>query len=562
MKDKEGKTITDANDVKARWEEYFEELYNDPNPVDESVLLQLPDCSDQDAVPDIMREEVSRAIQKLKMHKTPGIDNITAEEIKAATEGAGLEVIYQLCLRIWEEETFPEEWRRAIIVPIFKKKDRLDCKNYRGISLLCHCSKIFTSVLMDRIRNRTEEILSEEQAGFRSARSTIDQIFTLRQMTEKYADFSRDLFICYIDFRKAFDSIWRKGLWRVLRYMGYPEKIVRLLESLYRKTFSAVRVGADLTEWFETIVGVLQGCILSPLLFNIFLEIIMAKALTDLDTGAVISGNVISNLRFADDIAAASENQSDLHETVDKITAESKRMGMAVNTDKTEVQYIGLLHKEVEIKIDDHELKQVNEFVYLGGTICEDASTDQDIKRRIGLACGVMQSLNPIWKAKEISRDTKVRVYEALVISVLLYNSETWTLKEVFKKKLRVFEMSCLRKIKGITRRDRIRNTVIKAELEIETDIVQRIQRKRLKYFGHVIRMKPDRFPNIALFGRVHGARKRGRPRKRWKHNLEEDLAEMGLDIVEACRLAASDRDKWRNSVLKLSMRGSPSPRH
>jgi len=74
--------------------------------------------------------------------------------------------------------------------------------------------------------------------------------------------------------------------------------------------------------------------------------------------------------------------------------------------------------------------------------------------------------------------------------------------------------------------------------------------------------MKPDRFPNIALFGRVHGARKRGRPRKRWKHNLEEDLAEMGLDIVEACRLAASDRDKWRNSVLKLSMRGSPSPRH
>src|SRR5664279_4791431 len=94
--------------------------------------------------------------------------------------------------------------------------------------------------------------------------------FTLRQLSEKYTYFSKDLYVCYIDFRKAFDSIWREGLWRVMRNMGYPEKIVRILESLYRGTFSAVRIGADITEWFETIVGVLQGCMLSPLLFNIF----------------------------------------------------------------------------------------------------------------------------------------------------------------------------------------------------------------------------------------------------------------------------------------------------
>src|SRR5664279_1683019 len=118
-------------------------------------------------------------------------------------------------------------------------------------------------------------------------------LFTLRQLSEKYTDFSKDLYVCYIDFRKAFDSIWREGLWRVMRNMGYPEKIVRILESLYRGTFSAVRIGADITEWFETIVGVLQGCMLSPLLFNIFLEIIMAMAIKDVDAGAVISGYVI-----------------------------------------------------------------------------------------------------------------------------------------------------------------------------------------------------------------------------------------------------------------------------
>ena len=191
--------------------------------------------------------KVSRAIERLKTRKAPGIDNVTAEEIKAATEGKGLHIIYQLCQRIWNEEVFPTEWKKAVIVPVYKKKDKLDCNNYRGISLLCHSSKIVTAIIMERIRKRTEEILSEEQAGFRPSRSTIDQIFTLRQLAEKYTDFSKDLFVCYVDFKKAFDSVWRIGLWKVMRRLGYPEKVVRLLESLYRGTFSAVKVGADVS---------------------------------------------------------------------------------------------------------------------------------------------------------------------------------------------------------------------------------------------------------------------------------------------------------------------------
>jgi len=563
IKDKDGVMLTDAEKVKTRWKHYFEDLYNDPNPVDERTLDQLEEDTDEESTPSIMIEEVSRAIDRLKNRKAPGIDNITAEEIQAATEGSGLQIIYQLCKRVWDEETFPEEWRKAVIVPIYKKKDKLDCNNYRGVSLLCHSSKIVTSIIMERIKRRTEEILSEEQAGFRASRSTIDQIFTLRQLAEKYVDFSRELFVCYIDFRKAFDSVWRKGLWKVMRRLGYSEKIVRVLESLYRETFSAVRVGADITEWFETIVGVLQGCVLSPLLFNIFLELIMAISLSEVKAGAVMNGLVINNLRFADDIAAIAESEEDLQEIVSKIIIESSLMGMVVNAEKTEVQHVGLEKTEVKINVEGRQLKQVEEFVYLGANISEDASTDRDVGRRIGLACGVMQSLNPIWKTNEITKATKIRVYEALVLSVLLYNAETWTLKEAMKSKLRVFEMNCLRKIKGVTRRDRIRNVEIRAELGIRMDVVQRIQRKRLRYFGHVVRMKTERFPNVALFGHVHGSRKRGRPRKRWINNLHEDLDEMSLDMVEACRLAASDRNEWRDSVLRLSERGErPSPRH
>jgi hypothetical protein len=91
-----------------------------------------------------------------------------------------------------------------------EKKDRLDCNNYRGISLLCHYNKLFTSNLLQRLKSTTDEIFAEEQAGFRAGRSTTDQIFTLRQLAEKNVEFSEELYICYIDFRKAFNSPWRR----------------------------------------------------------------------------------------------------------------------------------------------------------------------------------------------------------------------------------------------------------------------------------------------------------------------------------------------------------------
>jgi len=208
--------------------------------------------------------------------------------------------------------------------------------------LLCHSSKVFSSVILQRIKKRTEEILAEAQAGFRANRGTVDQIFTLRQLAEKYEEFSKELYVCYIDFHKAFDSVWRKGLWKVMRHYGYPEKIIRVLESVYKDTFSArlatTSVDGELTEWFETIVGVLQGCVLSSLLFNIFLEIVIAIALHRTGSGAVINGVLLSDLRFADDIALLAEKEKELQELVTDVAEISTKMGMCINTTKTETQ--------------------------------------------------------------------------------------------------------------------------------------------------------------------------------------------------------------------------------
>jgi len=280
---------------------------------------------------------------------------------------------------------------------------------------------------MKRLKQKTNEILSEEQAGFRPGRGTIDQINTLRQIAEKYVQFGKDLYVCYIDFRKAFDSVWRDGLWSVMRHLGHQEKIVRILEDLYSVTLSAVRVNGGITEWFATLVGVLQGCVLSPLLFNIFLEVVLARALRFLDIGVVISGYRLNNLRFANDIALAAMCNSNqgLDTIVTSMTTKSRPMGININTDKTETQLIGRYRGSCDIKLEGQVLSQVEDFVYLGGLISSTDSSQTDVRRRIGLACDAVRRLAKIWKSKAISKAAKVQVYETMVLSILCYNSET-----------------------------------------------------------------------------------------------------------------------------------------
>jgi len=143
-------------------------------------------------------------------------------------------------------------------------------------------------------------------------------------------------------------------------------------------------------------------------------------------------------------------------------------------------------------------------------------------------------------------------------ISVLLYNAETWTTTADIQRRLRTFEMSCLRRILGVTRLACMRNTDVMDRLNVKQDIVQRLQTRRLRFFGHVVRMPPERLPYIALHGRADGQRPRGRPRKRWLDGVQEDCRDRGMSLIEAFRFA-EDRTTWR-SILGLSERVHTSP--
>ena len=185
------------------WRESYQELYNTENPRNINILKSIPKCTNSEEEPCILREEVAKSIKQLKEVKAPGYDSITAEELKAAGD-PGIDALHLLCERVWNTETILADWGKAVITitPIFKKKEKLHCKN-RWISLLSHAGKIFTHIIQQRIRHKIEFILSEEQAGFRPGRGTVDQLFTLHQIIESYIEKGKELYVCCISWLRA-----------------------------------------------------------------------------------------------------------------------------------------------------------------------------------------------------------------------------------------------------------------------------------------------------------------------------------------------------------------------
>ena len=181
IQDKHGKCITDKMDVRKRWTEYCSELYSHNAEGDDEVLA-VNEPIDQDSF-HILESEVEAAIRGLKIGKSPGVDNIPAELLKSGGDILKKLLTY-ICNKIWETGIWPSEWTKSLIISLHKKGSTHKCENYRTISLITHASKIMLKIILHRLQHITEEFISEEQAGFRKGRSTSEQIFNLRIISE------------------------------------------------------------------------------------------------------------------------------------------------------------------------------------------------------------------------------------------------------------------------------------------------------------------------------------------------------------------------------------------
>ena len=209
IQDKSGKCLTEEKEILSRWTEYCLELYNYESCGDNAVL----DCSqppEEDLQP-ILREEVEIAVASLKKGKSAGDDNIPAELVQAGGETM-IDVLTEICNRIWRTGEWPTPWTQSLIITLPKKGNLQLCQNYRTISLISHSSKVMLKVILNRLKPQAEEIIAEEQTGFRAGRSTTEQIFNLRILCEKYLQHQQNLYHVFIDFKKAFDRVWHAAL--------------------------------------------------------------------------------------------------------------------------------------------------------------------------------------------------------------------------------------------------------------------------------------------------------------------------------------------------------------
>ena len=177
-------------------------------------------------------QEIEKAIRETKGNRAPGEDRITSDMLKA-DPSTSAKCLVDLFNKVWTEEKVPEDWQKGIIIKLPKKGDLTICGNWRGINLLSVQGKVFCRVLLHRIKASIERTLREEQAGFRSGRSCVDQIFVLRTLIEQSLEWNSPLYINFIDFEKAFDSVHHDTLWNILRSYGFPGRVINILSSMY-----------------------------------------------------------------------------------------------------------------------------------------------------------------------------------------------------------------------------------------------------------------------------------------------------------------------------------------
>lgn len=516
-------------------------------------------------------EELIKAIDTLNAGKAPGSDGIPPEVIKAGKGSTLIGQLHSLLTLCWAEENVPQDMRDAKIVTLYKNKgDRSDCNNYRGISLLAITGKVFARIVLSRLQILGERVYPESQCAFRANRSTIDMVFSLRQLQEKCREQNRPLYLAFIDLTKAFDLVSREGLFALLERIGCPPTLLKIIVSFHENMQASVFYDGSLSNSFPIKSGVKQGCVLAPTLFGIFFSMLLQHAFISTNDGVFLrtrsSGKLfnlarlraktltrrvlIRELLFADDAALASHTEEGLQRLVDAFAEACKEFGLTISLKKTQILTQNATCP-AKVSIDGQILELVQNFTYLGSCVTDNLSLDTEINRRMGKAAATMARLNNrVWLNPRLTTSTKTKVYNACVLSTLLYGAESWPIYASQEDKLNAFHLRCLRRLLGITWRDHIPNTEVLRRTKA-LSLYSTMAKRRLRWLGHVRRMDDGRIPKDLLYGELEqGKRKTGRPLLRFSDTCKRDMKAFNI-ATDRWENLANDRSKWRAALHK-----------
>ena len=399
-------------------------------------------CSDNKRLElDFTLKELNQNLIKLKNNKSAGPDRIPSEMIKNSPVNV-LTIILKLINKIKNTNQYPKLWALGYTTLIHKDGDDENPENYRAITICSAMAKLFALMIKHRLEEKVVEnkLIGDYQIGFKKGTRPADHLLLLKGIIDNYLHSGKKVFACFIDFEKAYDNIWREGLYYKLLKSGINTNMVNIIRNMYTNTQQGLKINQSLTNSFQSYRGLRQGCVLSPLLFNVFVDDL--PHIFDISCRPVsLNKHKINCLMYADDIVLLSETEEGLKKSLNQLSGYCDNWCLKVNQKKTKTMiFQNKVTKHLKIVFDKHPLEEVKQFKYLGNILTNTGNFNQNDKYlRLKGVRATYQLMKILGRRLKPSKT--IKLFEKIVEPIVLYNCEItvaflakkWTY-EYFKK--------------------------------------------------------------------------------------------------------------------------------
>ena len=375
--------------------------------------------------------EVLYGIKRLKKGKASALDGISNDIIKASAHLIA-PIVTLAFNNLITLSHFPIQWCTGLIIPLHKSGDTSDPNNFRGITLNSCLSKLFTLLLNDRLMTfcETNKLINDSQIGFRKGFRTSDHVFTLKTIIDQTFQKKKKLYTCFVDFRKAYDTVWRDGLFVKLLKGGVSTQFTRLIQDMYSRLQASVHLPSGISFPFPSTVGLKQGCNLSPILFNIFINN-LSNIINNIDNDApFLRHTKVGCLLYADDLVLMSESKEGLQASLDRLYEFTNTWFLEVNPTKTKCMIFSRGRRGVcnnNFKLGDTHIQMCDSYCYLGVIFTYTGSFKTASKALNDKAYGAMfPLLRNIYKYQSMNLYTMHNLFDRMILPIALYNCEIW----------------------------------------------------------------------------------------------------------------------------------------
>ena len=290
------------------------------------------------------------------------------------------------------------------------------------MTLLPIASKVLGNILISRMQGGVDHRLRKEKAELGPGRATVEQIFILRNILEQFNEWNATMYLHFVDIEKAFNSVHRESLWRIMRGYGIPDKLIRLAKALYDRFTCAL---IDEGEIFPEVTGVKQGSCMSGFLFLLVIDWVTRKTVDRQRTGIRWDfTRLLEDIDYPDDLLLLSSRVDHMQEKTAGLEENAGRVGLKLNPQKCKWMKVDSWNSE-GLRVRQRGGGS-GQFHLTGAQVTRDGGVTLDIKKRTALAYASCNRLNKIWRARGISRKTKATLFKMVVLSVFLYGCETW----------------------------------------------------------------------------------------------------------------------------------------